>query len=186
MQKRLVVGITGASGVIYGIRLLIACRQLGVETDLVISKWGMKNILYETNYTESQVKSLSQHIYGPEELSAPIASGSFRHDGMVIIPCSMKTMGALASGYTPNLLIRAADVSLKENRKLLLMIRETPLHAIHLENMLKLSRTGTIIFPPVPAMYMKPQSLSDIVTHTVGRILEQIGIPNQLYSRWGD
>lgn len=186
MKKRLVVGITGASGVIYGIRFLTACRQLGVETYLVISKWGMKNIIYETDYTESQVKSLGDHVYGPEELSAPIASGSFKHDGMVIAPCSMKTMGAVASGYTSNLLIRAADVTLKENRKLLLMIRETPVHAIHLENMLKLSKIGAIIFPPVPAMYMKPQSLNDIVTHTVGRALEQVGISNQLYSSWGE
>ncbi len=186
MKKRLVVAITGASGVIYGIRLLQACRSLNVETHLVASEWGKKNIELETDFTVEQVTGLSSRCYGEGDLAAPVASGSYRHDGMVIIPCSMKTLGSLAAGITANLVVRAADVTLKEGRRLIVVPREAPFHVIHLENMLKLAGMGAVIYPPVPSMYARPQTVEELIDNTVGRILERLEIPNGYYCRWGE
>ncbi len=184
MNQKLVIGITGASGVLFGIRLLETCWRLKVETHLVLSEWGEKNIEIETDYSLGYLKQLCNYNHDINDLAAPISSGSFKHNGMVVLPCSIKTLGALANGYTANLIIRAADVTLKEGRNLLLAPRETPFHSIHLENMLKLSRMGAVIFPPVPSMYNRPENINDLINHTVGRILDRMGISNELYSQW--
>lgn len=184
-MKDLVVGITGASGVIYGIRLLEVLQKMEVRTHLVLSEWGEQTIEIETEYSVDHVKGLASVYYSKNNLSAAIASGSFRTNGMVILPCSMKTLSAIAHGYTENLLIRAADVTLKESRRLVLLPRETPFNAIHLENMLKLARLGVIIQPPLPAFYSKPVEISDIVDHTVGRLLDHFHIEHDLVKRWG-
>jgi len=183
---KIVVGLTGASGVQYGIRFLEVCRSLKIETHLVISTWGRKNIELETDYSVSQVCSLASKNYEKEDLAAAISSGSFRHDGMVVIPCSMKSVSAIANGFTENLLHRAADVTLKERRKLILVPRETPLSVIHLENLLKLARAGAIILPPMPAFYNKPKNLDDIVDHLIGRVLDHLGVEHSLVNRWGE
>ena len=170
---RIIVGISGATGVVYGVRLLERLRQAGAETHLVISRWGVRTLLHETTWTKDAVESLAHATYAPGDMGAAIASGSFRTDGMVIAPCSAKTLGAIASGTGDNLIHRAADVVLKERRRLVLVVRETPLSDIHLENMLKLSRMGTVILPPVPAFYTKPVTLDDVVDQTVSRVLDQ-------------
>ena len=182
---KIIVGISGASGAIYGIRLLEELKARGVETHLIISKWGEVTITEETAYTADQVKSLAAKVYEEDNLAAAISSGSFQNNGMVIAPCSMKTLSGIANGYAEDLLIRAADVAIKERRRLILLTRETPLNPIHLENMLKLSRLGVTIMPPVPAFYSNPHTIGDIVNHTVGRILDQLGLKNQLFTRWG-
>ena len=182
---RLVVAITGSSGVIYGVRLLEVCRKLGVETDVVITK-DAENLLHlELGRSPEEVKGLATRSYRPDELTAPIASGSHRMDGMVIVPCSMKTLGAVASGIASNLVNRAADVTLKQNRQLVLVPRETPLNMIHLENMERLKRAGATILPASPAFYQKPETISDLVDFIVGRILEMFGIEHGLYRHWG-
>lgn len=181
---RIIVGISGASGAIYGIRLLEELKKRKVETHLVMSKWGAVTITKETDFSVEWVKSLADKVYGEDDVSASISSGSFQTNGMIIAPCSMKTLSGIANGYAEDLLIRAADVCIKERRKLILVARETPLNSIHLENMLKLSRIGVEIMPPVPAFYSRPQTLDDIVNHTVGRIMDHIGIENQLFTRW--
>jgi flavin prenyltransferase len=181
--RRLVVGITGASGAIYGVRLLEILREADVETHLIMSQWGARTLLHETTYTVQQVQDLATEKYAIGDVGAAVASGSFLTMGMVIVPCSMRTLGAIASGVGDNLIHRAADVVLKERRKLVLAVREAPLHEIHLENMLKLARMGASICPPTPAFYTHPQSLDDIVTHAVTRILDQVGIHLD-YSRW--
>jgi 4-hydroxy-3-polyprenylbenzoate decarboxylase len=173
---RLVVGITGATGVIYGVRLLERLRDAGVETHLVISRWGARTLAHETPYSREQVEALAHTTYAPGDMGAAISSGSFQTAGMVIVPCSAKTLAAIAHGFGDGLIHRAADVVLKERRKLLLAVREAPLSDIHLENMLKLSRMGAIILPPMPAFYNNPRSLTDIVDHTVARMLDQFGI----------
>ena len=173
---RLIVGITGATGVIYGVRLLERLRDAGVETHLVISRWGARTLAHETPYSREQVEALAQTTYAPGDMGAAISSGSFQTAGMVIVPCSAKTLGAIAHGFGDGLIHRAADVVLKERRKLLLSVREAPLSDIHLENMLKLSRMGAIILPPMPAFYNNPRSLTDIVDHTVSRMLDQFGV----------
>jgi 4-hydroxy-3-polyprenylbenzoate decarboxylase len=173
---RLIVGITGATGVIYGVRLLERLRDAGVETHLVISRWGARTLAHETPYSREQVEALAHTTYAPGDMGAAISSGSFQTAGMVIVPCSAKTLGAIAHGFGDGLIHRAADVVLKERRKLLLSVREAPLSDIHLENMLKLSRMGAIILPPMPAFYNNPRSLTDIVDHTVARMLDQFGI----------
>ena len=173
---RLIVGITGATGVIYGVRLLERLRDAGVETHLVISRWGARTLAHETPYSREQVEALAHTTYAPGDMGAAISSGSFQTAGMVIVPCSAKTLGAIAHGFGDGLIHRAADVVLKERRKLLLSVREAPLSDIHLENMLKLSRMGAVILPPMPAFYNNPRSLTDIVNHTVARMLDQFGI----------
>jgi 4-hydroxy-3-polyprenylbenzoate decarboxylase len=173
---RLIVGITGATGVIYGVRLLERLRDAGVETHLVISRWGARTLTHETPYSREQVEALAHTTYAAGDMGAAISSGSFQTAGMIVVPCSAKTLAAIAHGYGDSLIHRAADVVLKERRKLLLAVREAPLSDIHLENMLKLSRMGAVILPPMPAFYNNPRSLADIVEHTVARMLDQYGI----------
>ena len=181
---RLIVGMTGATGVIYGVRLLERLREAGVETHLVMSRWGARTLLHETPYSREQVEALAHTSYASQDMGAAISSGSFSTAGMIIAPCSARTLGAIANGYGDSLVHRAADVILKERRKLLLSVREAPLSEIHLENMLKLSRMGAIILPPVPAFYNNPRSLSDIVEHTVVRMLDHFGIEVPGAERW--
>ncbi|KAM0421258.1 hypothetical protein ACHAPT_010980 [Fusarium lateritium] len=182
--KRIIIGITGATGAVYAIRILTILRQLGVETHLIISKWAVATLKYETSITEAEIRGLASRSYTAKDLSAPIASGSFQHDGMMIVPCSMKTLAAVRSGYCDGLIARAADVSLKEDRRLLLAVRETPLSAIHLENLLFLRRANAVIFPPVPAFYTRPESIEDIVHQSAGRMLDMMGILTNGFERW--
>lgn len=182
---RLVVGITGASGVIYGIRLLQALsRAKDVETHLIISAAGEENIVYETDWKVDKIKSLADYTYDIDDIGAAPSSGSFRRDGMVVIPCSIKTMAALSISYNENLIVRSGDVTLKERKPLVLVVRETPFHSGHLESMLKLSRMGAIIMPPIPAFYHKPKKIEDLINHSVGRVLEAFNIEHDLYQRW--
>ena len=181
---RLIVGITGATGSIYGVRILERLRDAGVESHLVITKWGARTLLHETPYSKAQVESLATQSYNPADMGAAISSGSFKIDGMIVAPCSAKTLGAIANGYGDNLVHRAADVILKERRRLVLALREAPLSDIHLENMLKLSRMGAILMPPVPAFYTMPQSVDDIVDHTVARLLDLFGVEVKGAVRW--
>ena len=181
---RLIVGITGATGVIYGVRLLERLRETGVETHLVISRWGVRTLLHETPYSREQVEALAHTAYAPNDMGAAISSGSFQTAGMIVAPCSVRTLGAIAHGFGDSLIHRAADVVLKEKRRLLLAVREAPLSAIHLENMLTLARMGAVILPPVPAFYTNPRSLADIVEHTVARMLDQFGIEVPGVERW--
>lgn len=182
---RLIIGITGATGTIFGIRLLEALRESAVETHLIVSKWGAYTLAQETSYSLDRVRQMATHTYAPGDQGAAVSSGSFLTSGMVVAPCSMRTLAAIASGQGDNLIHRAADVILKERRKLVLMVRETPLHEIHLENMLKLSRMGAVILPPMPAFYNHPQSLEAMVDHVVMRTLDQFGIHTDLAGRWG-
>lgn len=181
---RIIVGMTGATGVIYGVRLLERLRDAGAETHLVISRWGARTLMHETPYSREHVEALAHTAYAPADMGAAISSGSFQTAGMIIVPCSAKTLGAIAHGYGDGLIHRAADVVLKERRKLLLAVRETPLSDIHLENMLKLSRMGAVILPPMPAFYSNPRSLADVVEHTVARMLDQFGIDMPGAHRW--
>ena len=181
---RIIVGITGASGAIFGIRALEMLKALSVETHLVLSRWARTTIGTETNYSLEQVESLASAVYHHDNQAAAISSGSFRTDGMIIAPCSMKTLAAIRIGYSDSLMSRAADVVLKERRKLVLLVRESPFGEIHLENMLALTRMGAVIFPPVPAFYNKPTSLDDVVHHIVGRLLDQFGLDAPDMSRW--
>ncbi len=183
-HSRLIVGITGATGAILGVRLLEALRAAGVETHLVVSKWGARTLVHETPYTLEQVRKMATCGYPPDDQGAPISSGSFLTDGMVVVPCSMGTLAAIAHGQADNLIHRAADVILKERRKLVLVVREAPLNEIHLENMLKLARMGAAILPPVPAFYNHPRTLDDVLNHVVMRILDQLGIHVDLARRW--
>ena len=180
-KKRLVVAITGSSASRYGVRLLEALREAGVETHLILSRWVEVNLRQESEYTPEYVRSLASQVHEDGNLGAAVASGSFRHDGMAVVPCSMKTLAAIATGFTDTLVARAADVTLKEGRKLVLAPRETPLSAIHLENMLKLARLGVAIMPPVPAFYGRPQTVDDLVNHFVGRVMDRFDIEHQLY-----
>jgi 4-hydroxy-3-polyprenylbenzoate decarboxylase len=181
---RLIVGITGATGAIYGVRLLERLREAGVETHLVVSRWGVRTLLHETSYTREQVEALATVAYQAGDMGAAISSGSFKTDGMVVAPCSAKTLAAIAHGYGDNLIHRAADVVLKERRRLVLAVREAPLSDIHLENMLKLSRMGVRIMPPLPAFYHHPATVDEIVDHTVMRMLDQCGLELPSLARW--
>jgi 4-hydroxy-3-polyprenylbenzoate decarboxylase len=181
---KLIVGITGATGSVFGVRLLDALRRASVESHLVISKWGARTIVHETPYTVDQVEQMATAAYSSLDQGAAISSGSFVTNGMVVAPCSMRTLAAIANGNGDNLVHRAADVILKERRKLVLVVRESPLSEIHLENMTKLSRMGVVILPPVPAFYNHPRSVDDIVDHIVMRILDQFGIHLDLTPRW--
>src|SRR5687768_15816638 len=181
---KLIVGITGATGAIYGVRLLERLREAGVETHLVITRWGVRTLLHETTYSKDQVESLADVTYAPGDMGAAISSGSFQADGMVVVPCSVKTLAAIAHGFGESLVHRAADVTLKERRRLVLSVREAPLSDIHLENMLKLSRMGAVILPPLPAFYTHPRTIDDVIDHTVGRMLDQFGIEMRGAARW--
>lgn len=181
---RLVVGMTGATGAILGIRFLEALRDLGVESHLVMSEWAERTIRIETVYSVADVRALAHTYYLNGNQAASVSSGSYPADGMVIIPCSMNTLGALAHGLADNLIVRAADVTLKEQRKLVIVPRETPLSTIHLRNMLTLSEMGVSIVPPMPAFYNHPKSVDEIVLHIVARVLDQFRIDNDLTRRW--
>lgn len=184
---RLVVAITGSTGVAYGVRLLEALGEAGVQTDLILSKWGAKCIPMETDRTVQYVRSLADAVHDDENMAAPVSSGTHRSDGMAVAPCSMKTLSAVANGYDSSLVARAAGVAIKEaGRRLVVVPREAPLSAIHLENMLRLARLGVVVLPPVPAFYTRPRSVADIVDHTVGKCLDQFGIGHSLYRRWGE
>ncbi|RLI35139.1 aromatic acid decarboxylase [Candidatus Bathyarchaeota archaeon] len=184
MTRRFIVGVSGASGMIYTVRLLQVLRGLKAEVHLILTRAAEKVLGNEGPLTVSQLKALASHCYDPEDLEAPIASGDFSHEGMVVAPCSMKTLAGIASGYSQNLLLRAADVALKEGRKLILVPRETPLNPIHLENMLKLARLGVVILPAMPAFYHKPENLSQLADFIVGKILDQLGVEHRLYRKW--
>jgi len=183
-SKRIIVGISGASGAIYGIELLKALKKAGVETHLIISKTAQITIAHETEYSPAQVHALADHFYSSHDLAARISSGSFKTMGMIVAPCSMKSLAEIATGNTTGLLTRAADVVMKEHRRLVLMPRETPLHSIHLRNMLTLSDMGVIIAPPLPAFYSKPALIEEMVQHTVGRVLDLFEIEHDLVKRW--
>jgi len=164
--------------------MLEALKNGGVETHLIVTYWAAKILEYETDFTQRDLERLADFKYDEQDMSAQISSGSFRHDGMVIIPCSMKTAAGIASGYSSNLLLRAADVTLKEGRKLVLVPRETPLNVVHLRNMLTLAEMGVIILPAMPAFYHRPRSMDDLVNHVVGKALDQLGVEHNLFRRW--
>lgn len=184
MQKRLIVAITGATGAIFGVRLLEALKAAQVETHLVLSKWGQQTVEHETGLSLADLQQRAAVVHGTGNMAATISSGSFHTDGMIIAPCSMRTVGAIAHSNGDNLVHRAADVVLKERRKMVLVPRETPLSEIHLENLLKLARMGVVILPPVPAFYNHPASIDDIVNHVVARVLDQFDIEASFARRW--
>jgi len=183
--ERLVIGLSGASGVAYGIRLLEALKELRIESHLVMTKPAQLTITYETKLTPKQVAAKADHVHAIDDIAASIASGSFRTAGMIVAPCSVRTMSEIATGVTTNLLTRAADVMLKERRKLILMVRETPLHLGHLRTMATLTEMGAIILPPVPAFYAEPKTISDLVDQMVGRALDLMGYDWPM-KRWGE
>ena len=181
---RIVVGISGASGAIYGIRILEALKHAGVETDLVMSDSAKRTIVYETDYSINDVKRLASCVHDNNDVGASIASGSFKHAGMIIAPCSIKTLSAVANCFNTNLLIRAADVTLKERRKLVLMLRETPLHLGHLRLMTQATETGAVLVPPLPAFYHRPKTIDDIINQSVTKVLDQFDLDVDLFGRW--
>ncbi len=183
-MRRIVVGMTGASGAIYGIRLLEALRDEPIEVHLVMSEWARKTIVLETDYRAATVAKLADVVYPEDDMSAPVGSGSFVAEGMIVAPCSMKSLAAIANGLSQNLLHRAADCMLKERRRLVLLVREAPLSVIHLENMLRVARAGAIVSPPVPAFYARPRSLDEMVDHTIGRLLDHFGVERGMVRRW--
>lgn len=181
---KVVVGISGGSGAIYAVSLLKALEELNVETHLVVSTMGAYVMEHECGITLDQLKGMATYFHDNKNLAAPIASGSFKVDAMIVLPCSMKTLSGVANGYTDGLLTRACDVMIKEGRKLILVPREAPLSSIHLENMLKLSRMGITIFPPSPGFYSHPETIEDMVLDITGRLLDTIGVENTLVNRW--
>ncbi len=184
-MKRLIVGISGATGAIYGIRLLEVLAKSNVETHLVITEAAQKTILMETDWKVEKVKSLAKVAYDIQDIGADIASGSFRSEGMVVIPSSIKSLSAIANSFNVNLLIRAADVTLKERHKLVLVVRETPLHKGHINLMLRVTDMGATLLPPIPAFYFHPKTIDDLINHTVGKVLDLFGIDHHLFERWG-
>jgi len=183
-KKRLILGISGASGIVYGIRFLEIMDQMPIETHLIMSKSAEVTLPYESNYKLSEIKSKADIVHSNKDIGASISSGSFKTDGMIIAPCSIRTASEIATGVTSTLLTRAADVILKERRRLVLLVRETPLHTGHLRTLTHLSEIGAIIAPPVPAFYSKPNSLDDVVNHTVGRVLDLFEIDTGVVKRW--
>jgi 4-hydroxy-3-polyprenylbenzoate decarboxylase len=183
-KNRLIIGITGSSGIIYGIRLLEVLRLLAIETHLIVTKAGQLTRAYETDLSLAELKSLADVYHSIHDIASPLASGSYKTMGMIIAPCSMNTLSEVSHGLSSNLLTRAADVVLKERRRLVLLPRETPLHLGHLNNMVAVTQQGGIIFPPVPAFYQKPNSIQDIVDDTVGRLLDLFDLENDLVKRW--
>jgi len=184
-MKRIVIGITGATGVVYGAAILKALWGLRVESHLVITQSAVKNLELETDLHRADLESMSTVVYDVDDIGAAIASGSFNTDGMVVAPCTIKTLSAIANSFNYNLLVRAADVTLKERRRLVLLVRETPLHEGHLELMMKVTRMGGVIMPPVPAFYHMPKSLDDVVNQTVGKVLDMFSLDAGLFRRWG-
>ena len=182
---KLIVGITGSTGVIYGVRLLEVLKEKNIESHLIITEWAKKCLTMETEFKPDYVKSLASTVSDEKNMASSVSSGTHKIDGMIIIPCSMKTLSSIAVGYDETLIARAAGVTLKESRKLVLVTRETPLTAINLENMLKLARLGVVILPPVPGFYTKPKTIDELVDHTVGKCLDQFDIDHNLYKRWG-
>ncbi len=181
---RLVIGISGASGVIYGIRALEVLKKLKVETHLILTTAAHETIRLETNYKTAAVEKLATQTYRIDDFTSRLSSGSFRTDGMVVIPCSMKSLGGIASGYAENLLFRAAEVTMKEKRPLVLVVRETPLTLIHLENMVAVTRAGAVVLPAMPAFYHRPKTIDGLINHVVGKVLDILGIGHDLYRRW--
>ena len=184
--RRIIIGMSGSSGIIYGIRLLEVLRSLSIETHLVVSRAAQLTRAYETSVSAAELKALAAVVYPCADIAAPIASGSFKTMGMIIAPCSMKTLGEIAHGIGGNLLSRAADVVLKERRRLVIMPREAPLHLGHLQNMVAVTQMGGIVFPPVPAFYQKPTTIDDLVDDTVGRVLDLFDVDSGLVKRWGE
>src|SRR6201996_236437 len=185
-DRRLIIGISGASGVIYGVRLLQLLRNSGVETHLVMTRAAEVTFAHETNLKIADVKALANVCHREDDMAAPISSGSFKTAGVIVAPCSVRSMSEIASGVTTTLLTRSADVVLKERRRLVLMVRETPLHAGHLRSMAALAEMGAVIAPPVPAFYSRPESIADMVDHTVGRVLDLFDIDVGAVTRWGE
>ncbi|WP_114394622.1 UbiX family flavin prenyltransferase [Oleisolibacter albus] len=183
-KPRLIVGISGASGIIYGIRLLETLRPLGIESHLVMSRSAEVTLAHETRLKVAQVNELADVVYSPQDIGASISSGSFHTLGMVVVPCSMRSLSEIATGVTSSLLTRAADVVLKERRRLVLMVRETPLHLGHLRSMVAVTEMGAVVYPPVPAFYAQPQNLDEMIDHTVGRMLDLFGIETGRVRRW--
>jgi 4-hydroxy-3-polyprenylbenzoate decarboxylase len=184
MKKRLIVGIAGASGVIYGVRMLEVLKNRGIETHLIISEAGKLNIKIETDYDVDEVLAMADITYSNKQMAASVASGSFQTMGMVIAPCTVKTLSGIANSYNENLLIRAADVQLKEKRKLAIMFRETPLHVGHLRLLTQAAEMGAHIVPPIPAFYHHPKTIDDIINQSVGKVLDYMGIEHDLFKRW--
>jgi 4-hydroxy-3-polyprenylbenzoate decarboxylase len=185
-KKRIIIGISGASGIIYGIRFLQLLANTEFETHLIVSKAAQQARAYETTLSANDLSALADVSYPINDIAASLASGSFKTEGMIITPCSMRTLANIAHGISSNLLTRAADVVLKERRRLVLLARETPLHLGHLENMKKVTEMGAIVAPPVPAFYNRPQSLDDLITHTVGRVLDLFDLDLDVVNRWQD
>jgi len=183
-MKKIVVGITGASGVIYGVRLLQVLQDLQIESHVVISEAARRNIEIETDLEVKDVEKLASKLYHPKNMAASISSGSFKTDGMVVVPCTVKSLSGIANSYDDNLITRAADVMLKERRRLILVVRETPLHKGHLEMMTRVADLGGIILPPVPAFYHYPRKIEDLIDHIVGKILDLMSIDHNLFRRW--
>lgn len=184
-MKRLIVAITGASGARYGVRLLELLRATqGIETHLMISDAAALNLHHELDVKRKDIEALADHVHSVRDIGACVASGSFHADGMVIAPCSMKTLAAVAHGMCDNLITRAADVTLKERRRLVLLVRETPFNLAHLRNMTAVTEMGGIIFPPLPALYQRPQSIEEMIDHTVGRVMDMLGLEQSLAPEW--
>jgi len=186
MRKRIVIGISGASGVIYGIKMLSLLREKDFETHLIISESGRQNIEIETSHKADDVAGMANYTYDNKDVGAALASGSYLTEGMVVVPCTIKTLSGIANSYTNNLLVRAADVTLKEKRKLVLVVRETPLHVGHLGLMTKAANMGAHILPPIPSFYHQPKTIDDIIHQTIGKIFDYLGIEHNLYKRWGE
>lgn len=185
MPQPIVIGISGASGVIYGVRMLGLLKDKGFETHLIVSEAGKKNIEIETSYKASEVAAMASYTYDNDDIGAGLASGSFLTQGMVVIPCTIKTLSGIANSYTDNLLVRAADVTLKEKRKLVLVVRETPLHKGHLRLMSMAADMGAHILPPIPSFYHQPKTIDDIIDQSIGKVFDYLGIAHDLFRRWG-
>ena len=184
MTKPLIVAITGATGVVYGVELLRVLKDLGVPTHLILSEAAVRNLNIETPYSVDEVRAMAEVVYSNKDVGAAVASGSFRTQGMIVAPCTVKSLSAIANSFTYNLIIRAADVTLKERRTLVLMVRETPLHKGHLDLMSRAADIGAVILPPMPAFYHMPQTIMDIVHQSIGKALDQVGIEHNLFRRW--
>ena len=184
MSLPLILAITGASGVIYGVEMLRVLKELGQETHLILSEAACMNLAIETEYSVDEVRAMANVVYDNKDIGASVASGSFRTRGMIVAPCTVKTLSAIANSFTYNLVVRAADVTLKERRTLVLMVRETPLHKGHLELMTRAADYGAVILPPMPAFYHKPESLMDVIHQSIGKALDQVGVEHKLFKRW--
>ncbi len=186
MKKRIIIGISGASGVTYGVRILELLRETDFETHLIISKAGRLNIEIETDYHPDAVEAMADFVYDHKDMAASLSSGSFLTEGMVVVPCTIKSLSGIANSYNENLLVRAADVTLKEKRKLVLVVRETPLHVGHLRLMTLAAEMGAHLLPPVPSFYHQPKTLEDIIDQTIGKVFDYMGIEHDLFKRWGE